>query len=104
MKQDERILSLLGLAHKARKMVSGEMAVEKAIRNRSVKLLLIAADASNSTIKNYQDLAAYYSTPVFILLTKNQLGMSIGKDHRAALAVTDMGFSKAILKILAEKH
>ena len=93
-----------GWRTKPEKWFPGKWLLKKAIRNRSVKLLLIAADASNSTIKNYQDIAAYYSTPVFILLTKNQLGMSIGKDHRAALAVTDMGFSKAILKILAEKH
>jgi len=97
---DERLLSLLGLAQKAGKIVSGEMAVEKSVRNRSARLLLIAADSSESTKKNYQDMAAYYSTPIFILLTKDQLGMSIGKVNRAALAVTDTGFSKAILKVL----
>ncbi|MBP2640060.1 MAG: ribosomal protein L7Ae/L30e/S12e/Gadd45 [Firmicutes bacterium] len=100
MMNDERLLSLLGLAQKAGKIVSGEMAVEKAIRNRSAKLLLVAADASESTKKNYQDMAAYYSTPIFILLTKDQLGVSIGKISRAALAVTDTGFNKAILKLL----
>ena len=97
---DERLLSLLGLAQKAGKIVSGEMAVEKAIRNRTARLLLVAADASESTKKNYQDISAYYSTPIFILLSKHQFGMSIGKVNRAALAVIDIGFSKAILKIL----
>ncbi len=104
MINEEKLLSLLGLAQKAGKIVSGEVAVEKAVRNRSANLLLIAADSSSSTLKNYSDMATYYSVPIFILCSKSRLGESIGKMNRAALAVTDIGFSKAILKLLPSEN
>ena len=100
MTNEKQFLSLLGLAQKAGKLVSGEVAVEKAVKNGCAKILLIAGDSSDGAKKNYLDMAKYYQMPVYIVLSKDQLGMSIGKANRAALAVTDLGFSKAIGKIL----
>ena len=48
MKQD-RIYSMLGLAMKAGKVVSGEFAVDKSIKDGSAWLVIIASDASDNT-------------------------------------------------------
>lgn len=95
-----KIVSLLGLAQKAGKIASGELAVEKTVRSGKAKLLLIAADSSAGTKKGYCDMAAYYHVPLYEQLTKEQLGVCIGKEQRAALVVTDAGFSKAIINLL----
>lgn len=96
-----QVLSLLGLAQKAGKLASGEFAVEKAVKSGKAKLLLVAADASEATRKNYHDMATYYHVPIVEDLAKEVIGASIGKGQRAAIAVTDIGFCKSLLKLLA---
>lgn len=99
---DKKLISLLGLAQKAGKIASGELAVEKAIKSGKAKLLLIAQDSSDNTKKNYHDMAIYYGVPFHEKLSKEILGNCIGKVHRAALAVVDEGFSKVIIKTLLD--
>jgi ribosomal protein L7Ae-like RNA K-turn-binding protein len=93
---DQRIMALLGLAQKAGKIVSGEVAVEHAVRAGKAKLILVAADASDNTRKNYFDMAKFNNLTCHEVLSKDQFGTAIGKPPRAALAVNDAGFSKAI--------
>jgi ribosomal protein L7Ae-like RNA K-turn-binding protein len=99
---NKRIISLLGMAQKAGKLASGEFAAEKAVKAGKAKLLLIADDSSETTKKAYKDMAAYYQVQLYEILSKQELGESIGKVQRAAVAVLDTGFSKALLKLLSE--
>ena len=49
-------LSLLGLAARAGKVVSGEFAVEKSVKSGKTFLVLVAEDASANTKKNFSDM------------------------------------------------
>ena len=49
-------LSLLGLAAKAGKVVSGEFATENAVKSGKAFLVLTAEDASNNTRKKFNDM------------------------------------------------
>jgi ribosomal protein L7Ae-like RNA K-turn-binding protein len=102
MMNEQKITSLLGIAQKARKIASGELAVEKAVKSGQAKLLIIAIDCSEATKKNYRDMTTYYNVELHELFSKEQLGACIGKVYRAALAVTDVGFSTTIKKLLEE--
>lgn len=93
---EAKLLSLLGLAQKAGKLASGELAVEKAVRGGRARMVIIAADASDNTKKSYRDLTAYYKVAYHEALSKEQIGNATGKAPRAALAVADAGFAKAI--------
>ena len=95
------ILSILGLAQRAGKLVSGEDAVEAAIRRGKVHLLIIADDASKNTQKKFQNMAEYRQMDVAVWGEKEQLGMAIGKARRAIIGVTDRGFAKTIRSRLA---
>ena len=97
---EQKIASLLGLAQKAGKIVSGELAVEKAVKSGQAKILIMATDCSAATKKSYRDMTTYYNVELFELFSKEELGACIGKVYRAALAVTDVGFSKAVKKII----
>ena len=97
---DEKIISLLGLAQKAGKISSGELSVEKTVKSGKTKLLIIAADCSDATKKSYNDMAAYYGVELYETFSKEQLGQCIGKEYRAALAITDLGFTNAVKKLL----
>lgn len=48
---NERWASLLGLANRARKVISGEELTVKEIRSGRAKLVLLAEDASENTTK-----------------------------------------------------
>jgi ribosomal protein L7Ae-like RNA K-turn-binding protein len=96
MKNGEKIISLLGLAQKAGKVISGELAAEKAIKSGKAKLVIIATDCSEATKKNYRDMTMYYNVELYEKFVKEELGQCIGKEYRAALIINDFGFSKAI--------
>lgn len=98
----QKIISLLGLAQKAGKLASGEVQVEKAVKTGKAKLLLIADDSSEATKKGYKDMAVYYQVSFYEILSKQELGECIGKMKRAAVAVVDTGFSKALMRLLSE--
>lgn len=49
--ENKEWFSLLGLANRARKVISGEELVVKEIRNGNAKLVLLSEDASANTTK-----------------------------------------------------
>ena len=95
-----RELSLLGLAAKAGKIVSGEFATENAVKSGKAFLVLVAEDASDNTRKKFKDMCTYYEVPFYMIGTKEELGSAIGKEYRASLALTDENFAVAMVKKL----
>ncbi len=98
----DKILSLLGLATRSRKTVSGEFMVEKTVKSGGASLLIVAADASDGSKKNYSDMCKFYHVPLVYYATKDDLGHCIGKDIRAAVAVTDEGFANRIMELMKD--
>ncbi len=94
------VMSMIGMATKAGKTVSGEFMTEKAVKGGKALLVIVAEDASENTKKKFQNMCTYYKVPYYILGRKEQLGHSMGKEIRATLAVTDSGFKTAIEKQL----
>lgn len=94
-----RILSMVGLAVKAGKVVSGEYMTEKAIKSFAASLVIIAEDASDNTKKHFSDMCTFYDVPLFYYSNKEEMGAAIGKEFRVSLAITDEGFGNAISKL-----
>lgn len=97
-----KYLALLGLAQKAGKIVTGDMAVQAALAHKRVKLLLIAADASAGSKAKFRQLADRAPANCVECATKAALGASLGKGPRAAVAILDQGLATAIHRALAE--
>lgn len=95
---DEKILNFLGLAQRAGAISSGDFIVEKAVKKREVKLILLAGDCAANNEKKYTELASIYAIPIRKIADKEALGRAIGKEMRVVLAVHDEGFTKALLK------
>ena len=91
---------MLGLAMKAGKLVSGEFLVENSVKDKSAKLVILADDCSDNTKKKFRNMTTYREIPYFECLDKDELGRCIGKEFRACVAVTDVGFATSIMKIL----
>ena len=101
MKQD-KALSLIGLATKAGKTVSGEFMTEREATARRAYLVIVAGDASENTKKNFRNMCEYHKVPICFYGDKESLGHAMGKQFRASLAVLDEGFAKGILKNIQE--
>ena len=99
MKPD-KALSMLGLAARAGRIVSGEFTVEKEVKSGRAYLVLIAEDASENTRKKFQNLCEFYEVPMRLWYDRERLGHFIGKDFRASVAILDEGFADNILKHL----
>ena len=96
------ILSLLGLAKKAGRLEIGEEPVGAAARARDARLILLASDAADNTLRRARHFAeAGACLLAQIPAAKDELGSAVGRTSCAMLAVTDIGFADAVAKKLA---
>ena len=93
-----KALSLVGLATKAGKTVSGEFMTEKEVKSGRAALVIAADDASDNTKKKFRDMCEFYKVPIYFYADKDTLGHAMGKEFRASLAILDEGFAKGIRK------
>lgn len=100
MKQD-KILSMLGLATRAGKTVSGEFSVERAVKSQGAYLVIVAADASENTKKKFRNMCEFYQVPIYFYGEKEQVGHAMGKEQRSSMAVLDEGLADTIIQKLA---
>lgn len=93
-----KILSLISLATKAGKTVSGEFCTEKEIKSGRAAAVIVAGDASDNTKKKFKNMCDFYEVPIYFYADKDTLGHAMGKEFRASLAVLDEGFAKGMKK------
>ncbi len=60
MTDKQRFYQLLGLANRARRLVSGEELVLNEIKKRHAKLVILSNDVSQSTKKKIQDKCPFF--------------------------------------------
>ncbi len=101
---NNRVLSMLGLAQRARKLVSGEFTVDKAIKEKTARLVVIAEDASANTRKGFTDSCKYYHVPCMVYGSKEELGHCIGKEQRAVIAILDDGMADSVGRLLEQAN
>ena len=99
-----RIFSMIGLAQKAGKVASGEFSTEKAVKEGRAGLVIVSIEASDNTKKKFLNMCAYYKVPLYFYGTKAELGLAIGREFRASLAVTDRGLAEAIKKQMPDEN
>lgn len=97
-----KILSLLGLATRSRNAVSGEFMTENAVRSHAAEIVIVSTEASDNTKKKFCNMCEFYHVPIYIWGGSTELGRAMGKEFRMSLAVTDAGFAGAITKLMME--
>ena len=104
LKKRDKILSLIGLATKAGRCISGETMTESETKAGKAKLVIVASDASENTKKKFQDMCKFYKVPICIYGDKDTLGHAMGKEFRASLAILDEGFADGIQRELKDRE
>lgn len=101
--QRSKILAYLGLATRSGRAVSGEFSVEKSVRQNRAKLVIVSADASENSKKNFQNMCTYYKVPLYFYGSREELGAACGKEARVSAAIEDEGLAKAAIRQLEQE-
>ena len=101
--QRNKVLSYLGLATRAGRVVSGEFCVEKSVRQRRARLVLVSEDASENSRKNFRNLCTYYKVPLYFFGSREELGAACGKEARVSAAIEDEGLAMAAVRELKQR-
>ncbi len=97
----KKIYSMISLCAKAGRLVSGNFSVEKAVKNGSACVVIVACDASDNTKKLFNQKCNYYKIPYFEFGDKDSLGMFTGNEFRTSIAILDEGFGNQIIKYMS---
>ena len=96
-----KLLHFIGIAYRAGKVQKGAFLSERAIKDGSARLALIALDASENTKDKFTSMCQYYDVACFQAETKEMLGkVTGGADMRSVIALTDDGFAKRTEELL----
>lgn len=100
----QKIHSLLGIAMRAGKLVSGEDGTMIDLKKGKLNLVIVAEDASNNTKKLFKDKSSYRKINQIYFATKVELGLAIGKAPRAVIGIKDKALSQKIIELVQSKN
>lgn len=93
----------IGIAKKAGSLAVGETEAGAACRAGKAKILLLASDASDNTVRRAENLISGHKTLIVRLnCTKAELGELSGSRACALAAVTDVGIAASLLGELSK--
>jgi len=96
-----KLSGLLGFARAAGKLAVGRMACERVVRRGKAKVLVIAGDASPSTVTDLENLGAAYGVKAYQLTeSMDELGQMVGKPPLAVVCITDRHFAAEFEKLM----
>lgn len=94
----EKVMSFLGLAVRAGKVLSGVDIIASKIK--SVSFIFLANDASNNTKKEIINKCEYYHIEYCDLFTSEELNSAAGKINRKVYGIVDKNFSENFKKLI----
>ncbi|MBQ6851549.1 MAG: ribosomal L7Ae/L30e/S12e/Gadd45 family protein [Oscillospiraceae bacterium] len=99
----DKALNYMALARKAGRIELGEEPVGAAARAQHARLIVIAGDASDHTLRRANSFAAGTDQQcIKVPYTKDQLGEAIGRSSLALAAFTDPAMALAFVKALEQ--
>lgn len=100
MNNFQKLYGIIGLATKAGKLVAGTDACLEGINKKSIKLVLIAEDASDRTKKQFNEICLLNGIPIYEICKIENLSKAIGKTNKAVIGIKEKGFAESVKKII----
>ncbi len=105
MENNNRALGYLGLARRGGNIAIGEEPVGAVCRAGHARLLILAKDAADNTVRRAASFAASGKPPVLkVPFTKEELGDALGCNACAMAALIDVALALAFVKALPEQE
>lgn len=99
MNNNQKALNLLGLAMRAGQLKTGETTVIESVRSGRSKVVIVACNASENTLKLFRNKCAFYDVPLYDDWTREEMSQAIGKN-RTSCTIIDKGFAKALTQLM----
>ena len=96
----EKILSLLGFAKKAGKLVTGTNAVLRSILYGEAYIVIVTDDAGKSVKDKFERLCSENDVKFYILGESEDLGRATGEKNKVIYSVTEAGFSNKLVELI----
>ena len=80
MVNSKKLLSLIGLATRARKVVSGEFSTEKSVKSGRSRMVIVSEEASDNTKKMFTNMCAHYKSRSICLVQRMNSVMPWGRS------------------------
>lgn len=93
-----KIYGLLGICAKAGDLVSGTDIVIETIEKKKARLVIVASDSSDKTIKNMKFICDKNNVPIYVFGNIESISKSIGKENRAVIAIKNENIAREIIK------
>ncbi len=95
-----KVYGLLGISMKAGKITFGTDSTMDMLSKRKIKLIIVAKDSSQRTIRHFEEKCEEYNIPFYIFGSKEEISNAIGKDNKTVIGIKDKNLADAIKKIL----
>lgn len=92
----DKHLSFISLAQKAGKVKAGEYLTEKALKEGTAYLVIIASDTSEKATARITRSCQYFGCDVLVYGTKETLGHFTGNRDKSVICITDEGFASTL--------
>lgn len=89
----------MGITARAGKIVTGTDLTLQEIRKQTVKLVVLASDASQRTKKDLTNKTNFYKVPLNTEFTSYEIKKAIGKD-RKVVGITDTRMAKRLSEFM----
>ncbi|QIB69043.1 hypothetical protein Ami103574_06750 [Aminipila butyrica] len=100
----KKIDSYLGFAKRSRNLLMGYNTCLLAMNKRKIKLLIVADDVSENTMKKMVGSAEEHQVVYRIYSTCDELSQACGTMGRGVFGITDQNFANVILKEIDENQ
>ena len=95
-----KIYGLLGISAKAGKIIAGMDIVLENLAKKKVKLVIVAEDASEKTIKNIKYYCEKENVELLIFGNISENSKSIGKHNKAIIGILDKNLADSLQKVI----
>lgn len=95
---NKKVISYLGFAKKAGKLVSGVGTCTFELSKGRVKLMILAEDISENSEKKIMKEIRRANVPYIKYGTIDEMSMAIGANDRSVFGICDKGFAEVISK------
>ncbi len=92
----DKLFGYLGFAAKSRALQAGYNTCLVLIDKKRVKLLIVAGDSSENTVKKMSQKCSVNGINIRIFSTKEELSRITGRSENSVFAITDNNFAKVI--------
>lgn len=96
----QKFLTMLGFAMKSGNIITGDDTCEMFLKKRRIKLLIVAADASENTKDKFRFLTRQQEVQLVEISTKEELSQAIGKYNRAVIGITNRKFANSLIQLV----